>query len=217
MTLIVKGKDREELSRGLFLDLIEKYNKVILDIGAGDAKGTLRDARNHENSLYVAIDSAYNSLEKSSKQAHRKKTRGGVDNLLCVYGNIKDSYQTFENLCDEVRVILPWGDLLTGIAELDKNILNSISSCAKIDGEITIIINGEIWKENLPKRLSHLGEITPDFFINNKDEFAKCGIKVTNSEIMSHGEVENLNTTWSAKLLSSRDHADFIKAKAVRV
>lgn len=192
------------------------YQSVVLDIGAGDGKGSFRYAKKNPDSLVVAIDSSFDALEEVSVSAARKPQKGGAENLVCLYGNIKASSFDIEEIADVVRVYLPWGDLLEGIAELNSETLLSISRCAKKNAEIEIVINAEIWKNNLPKSLSHLGEITPNFFLSQKGNFQKSKIKILDSWLLTKTEIEDLDTTWSKKLMSSRDIADFVMAKGVR-
>lgn len=216
MSYIVKGKDREELTLDLFHTIASDFSECILDIGAGDGKGSLRFARNNPSTLVVALDASFDALEETSVFSTKKQARGGTPNLVCIYGNIRDAYKEIGATADRVRVILPWGDLLEGIAEVSDEIMTSIVSCGKEDCEYEFIINAEIWNSNLPKHLAHLGEITPEFFTNNISRFNEIGLEITEFHFMEIEEINNLDTTWSRKLMSSRETAKFVKAKAVR-
>ncbi len=215
-TQVVVGKDREILSRDLLNQKVQAFDSVLIDIGAGDGKGSLRYARKHPRTLVIAIDSSFDALEKTSLATKKKPSRGGVENLLCLYGNIKKSVQDLSGLAGLTRVILPWGDLLEGIACMDEETLKAIADCTKLGSHIEIVVNGEIWKSNLPKHLEHLGEVTPDFFISNQDVFKNSGITILESYEMLKDEIIKLDTTWTSKLMSSRIVASFIMAKAVR-
>lgn len=216
-TQIVLGKNHELATRDFLDEKISDYDSVLLDIGAGDGKGSLRFARKNPKTLVIAIDSSFNALEKTALSSLKKPSRGGATNLICLYGNIRESTDDLAGIADYVRVLLPWGDLLEGIAERNEIMLNAISKCAKVGATIEIVVNGEIWKSNLPKHLEHLGEVTPQFFIENSGKFKSCGIDVSESYEMSTDDIVELDTTWTHKLMSSRDSALFIMAKAVRI
>lgn len=212
----VLGKDHETLSRDFLIQLQSNFNSVLLDIGAGDGKGSLRFARKYPEVLVIAIDSSFDALEKTSTTSRKKPSRGGVNNMLCLYGNIKNSADDLIEIADVVRILLPWGDLLEGIATLDEEMLCAISKCVKPGAKIEIVINAEIWKTNLPKSLEYLGEITPDFFTSNSEIFKKAEIEILESYEIPLKEIEELDTTWTNKLMSSRKSASFIMAKGVR-
>ena len=213
---LVAGKTRENITREFLVDKTQKFNEVILDIGAGDGKGSLRKARSSPDSSVIALDSSFNALEESSKVALRKPSKGGVSNLICIYANIKNCSDLLEGIADLVRVYLPWGDLLEGIATCNPEIMKSITNSAKHGCEIQIVVNAQIWKENLPHNLTHLSEVTPHFFNQNKEILNTFGFQLTHAYEMTKEEIELLDTTWTHKLLSSRDTASFIMAKGAR-
>lgn len=210
--LRVWGKEKRPIDRAEIIELASNYSRCVVDVGSGDAKGSLRYARSHPQTLVISIDSSFDSQTKTSRTALKKPEKGGAPNLLCIYANIKDVAIDLANISDHVRVILPWGDLLTGIAQFSSEILSPLAAIAKNGSDVSFIINAEIWNENLPKELSHLGEINPEFFLNNKDKFSTHGLEVISSNLMSKAEINEIDTTWSAKLMSSRDVADFVMA-----
>ncbi len=214
-TYIVQGKERFVANHAEVQDVVSHYDNCVLDIGAGDGKGSLRYARAHPDTYVIALDSSFDALTKTSKAATKKTSRGGIENFMCLYGNIRDSHEELKYMATHVRVILPWGDLLEGIAEVNEDIVGALGYCGGSDTKITFVINAEIWKNNLPARLSHLGEITPDFFLSRRNDFARYGIEITEAHIMSKEEITALDTTWAAKLMSSRTMAEFVMATGV--
>lgn len=214
-TYKVQSKERHLVSRDDVFLFCSSYNQCVLDIGAGDGKGSLRYARKHSEAAVIALDSSYGALQETSKSASKKPSRGGAENLLCLYGNIKEAHEELTHCADYIRIYLPWGDLLEGIAEQRSDILQSIARCARTNAHIDIVINAEIWKNNLPKNLAHLGEVTPSFFLDHKDRFLESGISINQSRLLSDEEISSLDTTWSAKLMSSRTRADFVMATGV--
>lgn len=134
---------------------------------------------------------------------------------MCVYSNIREGVEVLSGTADTIRVYLPWGDLLEGIADVSTAIVGAIARCGKENATVAFVINAEIWKNNLPKRLETLGEITPEFFTDRSVEFLGHGIEILGAHLMDKSEIEALDTTWSAKLMSSRDMADFVMATGV--
>lgn len=214
-TFIIRGKNHIAISPTELIEIRKKYPYCVLDVGAGDGKGTWRYARLHADQLVIALDASHDALINTAQKASRKFERGGATNLICLQGNIRESSDALREFADELRVILPWGDLLEGIAKINEPILRSLAMTCKENAQFSFVINAEIWKNNLPKHLSHLGEITPEFFKSHKDEFLRFGFEIENTHTMNRGEIQMLDTTWSAKLMSSRQDADFIMARGV--
>ena len=210
----VWGKEKKPIERSAIDADLSLYSNCIIDVGAGDAKGSWRYAKAHPDTFVISLDSSFNAQDKTSRVAAKKPEKGGAKNLLCLYGNVKDA-EVLKDVANEIRVILPWGDLLEGIAEISNEIVGSLSDICKEEGKIIYIINAEIWEENLPKHLEHLGRITPEFFIDNKTMFEKFGQQIVESHDMELDEIRDLDTTWSAKLMSSRTIANFVKATVV--
>ncbi len=214
-TYLVAGKKQTRIDHSDVLTRASSYSDILLDIGAGDGKGSLRYARAHPETLVIAIDSSFDALTSTSKKSEKKPSRGGVENLMCLYGNIRESHKVLRGVADHVRVILPWGDLLAGIAQVDPHLLVPLADCGKTGAEFACVINAEIWNKNLPANFAHLGQITPEFFISRHSDFIKCGIDIKESHLMSIFEIEDLDTTWAIKLMLSRDYADFVMATGV--
>ena len=114
-----------------------------------------------------------------------------------------------------MRIYLPWGNLLEGLAENNEKLITSLAATLKDGAEYEIVINSEIWRENLPKHLAHLGEITPDFFVTNNSVLENFGFALKETRYLTNDEIKELDTTWSARLMSSRTRANFVMAKAV--
>lgn len=214
-TYLVAGKKQTRIEHHEVLARAGSFTRCLLDVGAGDGKGSLRFARAHPDTFVIAIDSSFDALTSTSKKAEKKPSRGGVDNLMCLYGNIRESHEALKGVAHYIRVILPWGDLLEGIAEVDPAIVTALANCGKVQAEFGCVINAEIWKKNLPAHLGHLGPITPEFFMSRHDDFIRYGIDIKESHLMSMYEIEDLDTTWATKLMLSREYADFVMATGV--
>ena len=193
--LVRKGQ-KKETSLIEIEEFLSKYQIHVLDIGAGDAKGSLRYARSHRDVGIIALDLSWDAFDKSSKSAARKYERGGAENIafLCA------------NAFGISRYIL---------AENNEKLITSLAATLKDGAEYEIVINSEIWRENLPKHLAHLGEITPDFFVTNNSVLENFGFALKETRYLTNDEIKELDTTWSARLMSSRTRANFVMAKAV--
>ena len=212
--LVRKGQ-KKETSLIEIEEFLSKYQIHVLDIGAGDAKGSLRYARSHRDVGIIALDLSWDAFDKSSKSAARKYERGGAENIAFLCANAFGISRYINNNIDLMRIYLPWGNLLEGLAENNEKLITSLAATLKDGAEYEIVINSEIWRENLPKHLAHLGEITPDFFVTNNSVLENFGFALKETRYLTNDELKELDTTWSARLMSSRTRANFVMAKAV--
>lgn len=206
---------KSETNRDSIETFLHPYKNRIMDVGAGDAKGSLRYAREHKDSAVIALDLSWDALNDSSKTAAKKHSRGGTENIVFLCASAFDISSILIEQIDLMRIYLPWGDLLEGIAENNERLLTSLASTLRKGAELEIVINSEIWRENLPNHLAHVGEITPDFFEQNNSVLENFGFTLKETRYLTMDEIAELDTTWSAKLMSSRITAHFVMAKAV--
>ena len=211
---VIRG-EKIETSSAEIEAFLAKYDTHVMDVGAGDAKGSLRYARANPNAAVLALDLSWDAFDKSSKNAAKKFERGGAENIMFLCANAFEVSNFIDNQIDLMRIYLPWGNLLEGLAENNEKLLTSLASTLHNDAIFEIVINSEIWKENLPKHLAHLGEITPDFFVTNNSVLENFGYALKETRFLTSDEIKELDTTWSAKLMSSRSQANFVMAKAV--
>lgn len=211
---VLRGEKVETTSSQIEAFLSD-YDYRVLDIGAGDGKGSLRYARANQDKGVISLDLAWDALDKTSSNAAKKFDRGGSKNILFLCANAFEISDHIIEQIDLMRIYLPWGDLLEGLAENNEKLLTSLTSTLREGAEYEIVINSEIWKENLPKHLEHLGEITPEFFITNNSVLENFGYSLKETRYLNIDEIKELDTTWSAKLMSSRTNANFVMAKAV--
>ncbi len=211
---VLRGEKVETTSSQIEAFLSD-YDYRVLDIGAGDGKGSLRYARANQDKGVISLDLAWDALDKTSSNAAKKFDRGGSKNILFLCANAFEISDHIIEQIDLMRIYLPWGDLLEGLAENNEKLLTSLTSTLREGAEYEIVINSEIWKENLPKHLEHLGEITPEFFITNNSVLENFGYSLKETRYLNVDEIKELDTTWSAKLMSSRTNANFVMAKAV--
>lgn len=189
----------------------KKYQKIIADIGAGNAKRTYREARNNPQNLYYTIEPNKASYEEIEKKSSLKESKGGLNNLNFVNSSIEDISEDYQSMFDEIYIYFPWGSLLTGVVLGEEVTLEKLLMIAKDDSKLTIVTtyNDKFEKEF---RVSKQLPILDDEYIstNLKETYSERGINLIDFRRLSKSEVIETDSSWGKKLIQKRDRDVFI-------
>lgn len=110
---------------------------------------------------------------------------------------------------DEIRVTLPWGSLLEGVALAHDEVLDGLTALAKPGARLRLVVNGAPWASNAPKRLRGLPQLTPDYVrAELAGRYAAHGIVVDDARRLRADEVDGLHSTWAKRLRHGRGEVE---------
>jgi hypothetical protein len=159
--------------------------------------------------LVVGLDVVHKRLVETSRRAGRRRERGGVPNLMLALARAQEPPAELLGRADEIRVSLPWGDLLEGIASADGTVLDGLAALARPGAGVRIVVNGAPWQSNAPVRMRRLPQLTPEYVVSTlADPYAAHGIVIKESRPLTDDEIEGLHSTWAKRLRSGRDRLD---------
>ena len=95
--------------------LAQRHDRIVVDMGCGDARATARIAAAEPTALVVGIDANLDSAERVARRARRPVAKGGLPNLLLVRASAETLPTALTGRADDLRVDLPWGSLLEGL------------------------------------------------------------------------------------------------------
>src|SRR5579885_886506 len=98
----------------------------MLDIGTGDGKHVLAEARRRPDTLVVALDADAERMRPASSRAAAKPARGGAANAMFVRAAVEALPEELTAI-DEVHVLMPWGSLLRALVLPDLAVLRSVA------------------------------------------------------------------------------------------
>lgn len=200
---IIKGSKKEELSKEKLIELIDKHNGTIVDLGTGDGRFVFKQAVENPNHLYIGIDPSEKQLEIYSKEANKKR----LTNLLLILGSIELLPEELKGIADYMHINLPWGSLLENIVNPTKESVTTIANVLKTNGTLEIILGyhdeaepGETKRLSLPKLEEELIKevIYPAF-----GGFGK--LELVTYKVLSKEELKELDTSWAKKLSFGND------------
>lgn len=213
---VVRGKEVATLSAGDVDALLDPYDRVVIDVGAGDGRGAYAYAREHPETFVVGMDAVKENLQDTSRRARRKPARGGAANVAYVWGVAEDPPAELAGRADEVRVILPWGRLLDGVALPQADVLDGLVTLARPAAAVRIVLNCEVWGANVPVKVEHLPELTPEYArATLGPAYAERGLSLVEARMLDRDEVREMRSPWAKRLRGSRDWPRFLYLAAV--
>jgi 16S rRNA (adenine(1408)-N(1))-methyltransferase len=203
------GKRIVDLPAAEFAELRDRHAGVLLDAGTGDGRHVMRLARQRPDWLVVGLDASADGMRKASTRAAAKPARGGLPNALFVRSSVE---QLPPGLADvsEVHVIMPWGSLLRGMAGGEPGVLSRLAGACVPGAKFLVTLNLHAWRPSVPE-VGSTPEPDPD---RAMDELAKAyagsGWRIEQAAYLGDEEIEQLATSWTRRLGSSRERFDVL-------
>ena len=189
---------------------------MVVDVGTGDGRAAYALARESSDTLVVGLDVVQESLVETSRRAARRPERGGVPNLVLALARVQEPPEELAGRADEIRISLPWGDLLEGIALAAPAVLDGLTALARPGARLRIVVNGAPWRSNAPIRMRQLSQLTPEYVWSTLAErYAAHGIVVKESRLLSDAEIDDLHSSWAKRLRHGRERLDLTLIDAV--
>jgi len=213
MTLTrVIGKHRtREMDGDELAARLEDAVRTVVDVGTGDGRYVYALAGEHPDWLVIGIDALDEPMGDIAYRASRKPTRGGRNNVVLLRAAIERIPDALHAVADDVRVMLPWGNLLEGIVLGEQEVLCGLAAICRPGALVTVTLNGEIWEESTPVRYEQLPVPTPAHVAAVvAPAFAAAGIDIGPARHLTVEETK-IASTWARKLAHGRAHPKFLR------
>ncbi|RKR89903.1 16S rRNA (adenine(1408)-N(1))-methyltransferase [Micromonospora pisi] len=214
---VVQGK-RLVTPDGEVLDTLRAgADRVVVDVGTGDARTAYRLARAQPDWLVVGVDPAWQRMTPTSVRAARKPAKGGTPNLLLVNAAIETVPADLYEIADEVLVLMPWGKLLRGVVHGEADVCAGLRRVARAGATLEITVGTSIWRDPVPLEIRELPELTPEYVDTVlADRLAGYGWQVTGAEVVSGAEMDRISSSWARRLGSANPEVVIhVRASAV--
>ena len=202
---VVRGKRLVAMPAEELQQLRAAASRVVVDVGAGDARATYRLAAAEPELLVVGLDPAWTRLVPTSLRAARKRAKGGLSNLVLVAGTAEQPPTELTGIADEVLVLMPWGSLLRGLVTGGPEVCRGLRRLATPTGRLEVTVGTSIWQDPVPRQLRDLPELTSQYVEEVlTDRLAGHGWRLTDSTWLPGTEMARLSSTWARRLSGAR-------------
>jgi SAM-dependent methyltransferase len=176
--------------------------RVLVDLGCGDGRHTLRWAEREPDALVVGLDAETTRLDRALAAARRKRLR----RLLFVTAAVEDPPAALLGRADEIAVIMPWGSLLDGVLGGDERVLAAALALGSPGAVLDAVVNVRPWDapSAVDRRLAATPEPTADHLAGLAKRYAELGWRLDPPAWLNDAEARALGSSWASRVVSAR-------------
>jgi len=199
---VMQGKKLGDLDPARLDELCGAAERVVFDVGTGDARTAYRQALAHPDWLVIGVDPAWQRMAETAVRAARKPAKGGAPNLLLVNSSIETAPTALHGRADEVMALMPWGKLLRGIVLGEADVCGGLRAVARTGAPLDVAIGTSIWREPVPLDIRDLPELTPDTVRSTglTERLAAAGWELEEARLVPHTELDRISSSWARRL-----------------
>lgn len=203
----VAGRATADLDAASFAELRAPYAGLLVDLGTGDGKHVLTEARRRPDALVVGLDAGPDAMRRVAARAAAKPAKGGQPNALFVWAAVEQLPTELDGIT-EVHSLMPWGSLLRALVAPDEQLLAAIARRCVPGTSFLITLNLHAWRPPVPE-VGATTEPTPDsawLF----EGYARAGWALEAADYLDDEALAGLGTSWTKRLGSSRGALDVL-------
>jgi 16S rRNA (adenine(1408)-N(1))-methyltransferase len=213
---VVRGRQVVEVGAAQLDSLLERYQGLTIDVGTGDGRFAYAHARRHPERLVIGLEPSRERLRETSWRALRKRSRGGLPNVMFVWSGVEQPPAELAGRATELHVALPWGRLLEGVVRPLPEVLAGLRYLAAPEGWLRLVLGADIWKDPVPVEVRGLPEVTPEYVEQVlRPAYAGQGLSITRVGLLSPTEIADLPSSWARRLAHGREQPRFLALEAV--
>jgi len=174
---------------------------VLVDVGCGDGRHTVRWAQRRPDALVVGLDAETTRLDKALASARRKKLP-----VLFIGAAAERPPEPLLGRAAEIAVVMPWGSLLDGVLGGDPAVLRSVLALGAPGAVLEAVVNVRPWDApaSVDRKLAATPEPTPEHLAGLVEAYAELGWELRPEGWLTDGEARALGSTWASRVVSAR-------------
>jgi SAM-dependent methyltransferase len=194
---------------------------VLVDVGCGDGRHTVRWAERRPDALVVGLDAETTRLDRSVAAARKRKLA-----VVFVTAVAEHPPRPLRGRCAEIAVVMPWGSLLDGILGADPDVLRAVLRLgvpgATLDADpdvlravlglgapgatLDAVVNVRPWDApaSVDRKLAATPEPTSEHLERLVGLYAELGWALEPAGPLSDAEARGLGSTWASRVVAAR-------------
>lgn len=185
----IRGRMSLDLNLNELMERVANYNRITLDLGAGDGRFVRCIAEQHPETFFIGIDACRENL--------RANSRIKLPNALFVIASAQALPYELNGLADHVVINFPWGSLLESLLNDDPSLMNGLDAVTRPRAGMGIHLNAEAL--NIPGWSLESGAERIERALN------AAGWKTRSHAFMDARALRSFPTTWAKRLAFGRD------------
>ena len=128
-------------------EMRSRYTHCLVDVGTGDGRFVLREAREHPDTLVIGVDAVAEAMTASAVKSRRKPAKGGAPNALFVVSAAEELPGALVGLADRLVVNFPWGSLLRALVEPIEPMLRALVALTEPGARFLFLLNSSVFED----------------------------------------------------------------------
>ncbi|MBI5354239.1 MAG: class I SAM-dependent methyltransferase [Chloroflexi bacterium] len=185
----IRGKASLDLDLTELKERLTDYDRIFLDLGAGDGKFAFCHADKFPNHFVIGVDSCRENLHEYS--------RAKLPNLLYIIASAQALPRELNGLVSHITINFPWGSLLESLVNGDPSLLSGLESISRSSALVDIRLNGGALTE-----AGWILEAGVEQIYNN---LIQTGWQVNAPVLMNAHALRAFPSTWAKRIAYGRD------------
>lgn len=174
---------------------------VLVDVGCGDGRHTVRWAERRPDALVVGVDAETTRLDRAAAMVRKRKL-----DVVFVAATAERPPEPLLGRCAEIAVVMPWGSLLDGILGADEAVLGAVLALGAPGATLDAVVNVRPWDApaSVDRRLAATPEPTPEHLDELVGVYAELGWALEPVGVLSDTDARALGSTWASRVVAAR-------------
>ncbi len=187
------GKRSATLERADFVEVLNNYREVLVDLGTGDGRYVRSTAQAHPEKFVIGLDACRENLVKTSSNPQ--------SNTLYLIANAAKLPEELRGLATGVSINFPWGSLLSGLLDRQSGLIAGLQSLVQPGATLEVRLNeSALLKAGRP--LDQAAAIVERNLQEHNFELASI-------QKLDRVALRTCPTTWAKRLAFGRDTQAF--------
>lgn len=174
---------------------------VLVDVGCGDGRHTVRWAERRPDALVVGLDAETTRLDRALTAVRRRRLP-----VVFVGAAVEKLPAALLGRAAELAVVMPWGSLLDGVLGADPAVLRSVLALAGPGAVLDAVVNVRPWDApaSIDRKLAATPEPTAEHLTALTGAYGELGWALEPVGWLSDAEARALGSTWASRVVAAR-------------
>lgn len=208
---VAEGRGPRAVPAAALAERIARHAEVAVDLGTGDGRFVLREARAWPAALVIGVDPVAEAMADAAARAARKPSRGGAENAVFLVATVERLPAALRGRAARVTVNYPWGSLLRAVAWPEAEPLATVAGVLAPGGRIAALLNASAGERPSYAAKLDIPALDPDHVERRLvPGWRAAGLADVRWRFLDPGEEPPVRTSWGRRLVRGSGRATLL-------